>query len=252
MADKEAVSGFGLIIIGNEILDGRVQDSHFVTLRDLLKTRHHDFRYAQTLPDIPEIIDAQLRWCMSQDEPFFCCGGIGTTPDDHTRHCAARVNGVGLELHPEGVRILEEKFGARTTDTRMRLVEFPRGADLIPNPYNQVPGFRIGRGHYLPGFPEMATPMMEWVLDQWFQPGAEKIACKIVLPGAREADLVEIMESFIAAHPGLSFSSLPKFVAGGTEVHLGISGSKADVQAGTDALTTLLTQSGVPFQTPSG
>ena len=242
--------GFGLIIIGSEILDGRIADCHFATLRDLLKARHLEFLYAQILPDDPAVIDAQLRWCIDRGAPFFCSGGIGTTPDDYTRHCAARVNGLELELHPEGVEILSRKFGDRATGARMKLVEFPIGATLIPNPYNQVPGFRVGDGHYVPGFPEMAAPMMEWVLDNWYTPGAERVARALILPGAREAGPGEIMQAFIDSHPDLHFSSLPKFVAGGTEVHLGISGDEDRVDAGLNKLRELLDRDGIAYRGP--
>ena len=112
------------------------------------------------------------------------------------------------------------------------MVEFPRGARLIPNPVNQVPGFSINNGHFLPGFPNMAEPMTAWVLDNYYRKGEERTGRTLILPGAKEADLVPLMEEFIEAHPRLSFSSLPKFIGKGTEVHLGIQGGPEDVERG--------------------
>ena len=240
--------GFGLIIVGSEILDGRVSDRHLASTSALLRERRLDLRYAQILPDDPEVIETQLRWAMDRGEPFFCCGGIGSTPDDYTRGCAARAAGVPLAYHPRGVAILKQRFGAQATPARLRMVEFPQGADLIPNPINQVPGFRIGNGHFLPGFPEMAHPMTAWVLDTWYAPGVEKIARALRLPGAREADLVDLMEAFIAAHPDVTFSSLPAFTATGTEVKLGISGAREAVAAGLRDLTAALDHAGIKYQ----
>jgi len=245
---RTAPPGFGLIIIGTEILDGRQKDSHFANACRLLRERNLDLKYTLILPDDPSLIDIKLRWAMSRPEPFFCCGGIGATPDDYTRHCAARATGLPLEHHPQGLAILKKRFGEGATSARLNMVEFPKGSVLIPNPVNQVPGFQIRNGHFLPGFPEMAFPMMRWVLDAWYGPGKERASRTVVLPGAREADLVNLMEAFIAAHSGISFSSLPRFTDSGTELRLGLAGSPEDVENGLRDLTRELDKAGVRFR----
>ncbi len=232
MTEKKRVKGFGLIIIGTEILDGRGRDSHFENTRRILKARNQSLIYVKILADDPGLIYDNLKWAMDRPEPFFSFGGIGSTPDDYTRKCAADAAGLPLEFHPEGIKILEERFGKEINDSRRRMVEFPRGAILIPNPVNRIPGFSLSDGHFLPGFSSMAGPMTEWVLDTYYLPGEERIARSIVLPGAREAELVPMMEEFIDAHPDLAFSSLPRFVKKGTEVRLGIEGRPGDVEKG--------------------
>jgi len=240
--------GFGLFVIGSEILDGRKRDAHFEKALGLLRARRIPFTYAMMLPDDPRRIEEQLRWAMAQPEPFFCCGGIGSTPDDYTRDCAARAAGVPTERHAEGVAILRSRFGKEATPARLKMVEFPAGSVLIPNPVNQVPGFAISNGHFLPGFPRMAEPMMAWVLDTWYAPGAARIARCLVLPGAREADLVDIMEAFIAEHPRVVFSSLPHFTPTGTEVHFGLEGLPEDVALGLAALQRRLAELAIPHR----
>jgi molybdopterin-biosynthesis enzyme MoeA-like protein len=237
-----------LFVIGNEILDGRRTDCHFAAAQRLLRERHHGLAYALYLPDDNEVIETQLRWAMARPEPFFSCGGIGSTPDDLTRGCAARAAGVGLELHPEGVEILKGRFGKEATPARLRMVEFPVGSVLIPNPVNQVPGFRIGRGHFVPGFPDMAASMMAWVLDNWYVPAPRKTSRAFTLPGAREADLVDLMEDFMAAHPAVSFSSLPRFTGTGTEVVLGLAGLPGEVERAARTLTDMLARMKIPYQ----
>ncbi|MFH1037712.1 MAG: molybdopterin-binding protein [PVC group bacterium] len=244
---KKQTFGFGLIIVGSEILDGRVEDRHLQNARRLLAERNLFLRYAVILPDEPVILEEQLRRALARENPFFCCGGIGATPDDHTRRCAAAAAGVPLKYHEEAAAILKKRFGPLATPHRLKMVEFPAGALIIPNPYNQVPGFSVGDGYFLPGFPEMAEPMMAWVLDTCYEPGAERIARSLLLPGAREADLAGIMEGFIAAHPGLSFSSLPRIAGDGWDVMLGVAGPPSAVEEGMRALKSSLSEAGQVF-----
>jgi molybdopterin-biosynthesis enzyme MoeA-like protein len=248
MNARVKVSGFGLIIVGNEILDGRVRDKHFANTLDLLAERNLALAYALCLPDDAAVIESQLCWAMGRADPFFCCGGIGSTPDDLTRDCAARAAGVSLELHPEGVAILKERFGKNATPARLKMVAFPKGAALVPNPVNQVPGFSIRNGYFLPGFPNMASAMMAWVLDTYVEPGEAKTSSTLVLPGAKEADLVDLMEAFIARHPDVSFSSLPRFTDTGTEVKLGVSGLPEAVEAAVRDLNAALDAAHIAYE----
>ena len=240
--------GVGLIVIGSEILDGRVRDRHAKTCRTLLQERHLRQPYTLILEDNAELIEAQLRWAMARPEPFFCCGGIGATPDDVTRQCAARAAGTDIALHAEAVAILRNRYGKEATPGRLRMVEFPAGSTLIPNPVNQVPGFTLRNGHFLPGFPQMAAPMMAWVLDTYYARGSESIRHELVLPGAREGDLIDLMNAFAAAHPELVFSSLPRFTAQGTEIALAVYGPVEQAARGLLDLTALLDTAGVLYE----
>ncbi len=232
MSEKKIAKGFGLIIIGSEILDGRVEDSHFANTRNLLAERNHSLTYTMTLVDEPSLITGKLKWAMSRPEPFFCCGGIGATPDDYTRQCAADAVGVTLAYHEEGVKIMESRFEKKATPTRLKLVEFPEGARLIPNPVNRVPGFSINDAYFLPGFPSMAEPMAAWVLDTYYERGEKIITRTLLLAGVRESDVIPLMHEFNLCHSKISLSSLPKFVEDGTEIHLGLTGNPKDVEAG--------------------
>lgn len=240
---------FGLLVIGNEILDGRRDDAHMRSLRAKLNARALDLAYTLYLPDDMETLVFHLRWAFAQPEPFFSCGGIGGTPDDITRQAAAKALDLPLEFHPEGMRIITAQFGARLNDARRRLVEFPQGAALIPNPVNRVPGFTIHNGHFVPGFPEMAHPMMEHVLDTGKCCGKKKIRQTILLPGAREGDIEELMETFVEIFPDVSFSSLPHLLAGGgREVVLGLYGTPERVEAADAYWKAILSSRNIPFQ----
>ena len=247
MFNKSIPSGFGLIIIGSEILDDRVQDRHFENTKKLLFTRNYPLIYSIIIIDDPALIIEKLQWAIKRPEPFFCCGGIGSTPDDYTRQCAAKAFNRCLEYHEKGVKILKDRFGKRAKGAVLKMVEFPEGSTLIPNPVNKVPGFSIDKGYFLPGFPSMAEPMAAWVLDTYYGPGEKKISKTLILPGAREADLVEIMEQFIQNHSSLKFSSLPRFVTNGTEVRLGVSGNEQKVEKGFEDLKTMLKAEGYRY-----
>jgi len=231
MTDKATVSGFGLIVVGNEILDGRRNDRHMTACLELLEERNISLAYTLFLPDEPKQLESQIRWAVDRPEPFFCCGGIGATPDDRTRACAAAAAGVELEMHAEGVDILKKRYGEKkATPPRLEMVRFPRGSTLIPNPINQVPGFRLRDGYFLPGFPEMARPMMSWVLDTYYEVGAVTDTRTLFVRDCGEADLAEMMRDFIASNPSVSFSSLPRMTKSGSILELGIRGPGAAVE----------------------
>jgi len=233
--------GFGLIIIGDEIIRGKRQDKHFAKAIEILSARGLRLDWAEYLGDDRARITATLRRTMASEDVVFSFGGIGATPDDHTRQCAAVAAGTGLVLHPEAEALLRERFGAETTALRLRMGEFPRGSRIIPNPYNKVPGFALGSHWFVPGFPVMAWPMMEWVLDthyaQLFHQVAEADASVIVYDSA-ESTLTPLMESVERAFPGLKVFSLPSMGEGGERRHieLGVRGDPAGIAAAMQAL----------------
>ena len=156
---------FGAYVIGDEILVGKRQDKHFAFLIEALARRGLRLAWAQYLGDEPERLAAAFRRSFAGGEAVFSFGGIGATPDDHTRQCVAAAAGVRLVLHPEAEREIRGRFGAETTPARLRMGELPEGSSIIPNPVNRIPGFSYGEHHFVPGFPQMARPMVEWVLD---------------------------------------------------------------------------------------
>lgn len=202
---------FGLIVIGDEILKGKRRDRHFEAFRALLGERGYQLAWLQILPDHPVLLVERLRQTMAEGLPVFSCGGIGATPDDHTRQCAAEAAGVALSRHPGAVAEIEAQFGADAYPVRILMAELPEGSELIPNPYNRVPGFSIGQHYFLPGFPDMAHPMARWVLDTYYSAGAppeRELSLKVF--GAPESTLMPLMQQLTAAYPELKLFSLPR------------------------------------------
>jgi molybdopterin-biosynthesis enzyme MoeA-like protein len=258
---------FGIIIVGDEILSGKRADKHMPKAIELLAARGLQLSYADYVGDDPERITATLARAFAaartRGDVVFSFGGIGATPDDHTRHCAARALGVALELHPQAKVLIRERmhdvareqglpFEPDREDNihRLNMGTFPVGASIIPNPYNKIPGFfcapsggnephAVGeRGgiYFVPGFPVMAWPMVEWVLDTHFshlhrvQAYMEK---SVIVMGSMEAMLTPLMLEIEARHPGVKVFSLPSMdhAEYGRHIELGVKGAPADVNA---------------------
>ncbi|MGH1360138.1 MAG: competence/damage-inducible protein A [Burkholderiaceae bacterium] len=175
------MKSIGLIIIGDEILSGRRQDKHFSKVLEILQQRGLALSWVQYLGDDRDRLTRLLKDSFNTDDLVFCCGGIGATPDDHTRQAAGAALNQPLKLHP----IARDRITQRTIDMaepgsepvdmaspenlqRLKMGEFPANAQIIENPYNRIPGFKIGDHHFVPGFPVMAWPMIENVLDEHY------------------------------------------------------------------------------------
>ena len=206
---------FGLLIIGDEILSGKRQDRHFQRVREILAERGLKLASVTYLGDDRTRLTAFLRDSFAEDAILFSCGGIGATPDDHTRQAAAAALGVPLLLHPEAEALIAGRSlerGLPVTPGRLQMGEFPEGAAIIPNPVNRIPGFSIRRHHFVPGFPEMAWPMLEWVLDSHYrdhfhsQVEGERA---LIVRGLAEATLTPLMLEIERDHPDIKVFSLP-------------------------------------------
>ncbi|HEX4942826.1 MAG TPA: molybdopterin-binding protein [Usitatibacteraceae bacterium] len=223
----------GILVIGDEILSGKRQDKHFAKAIEILGKRGIELDWAEYIGDDPERITATLRRSFATQDVVFSFGGIGATPDDHTRQCAAAALGRPLARHPDAVKEIEARFGEAAYPKRVLMAEFPEGADIVPNPVNRIAGFSVGTHYFLPGFPEMAWAMMEWALDTKHHalfrdhlPFEEAI----IVSGAGESDLLEIMNAVVRDYPELKLSSLPTFSGGGARlIELAVRGERARV-----------------------
>jgi len=228
---------FGAIIIGDEILSGKRVDRHFARLAELLAARGLRLTWVEYLGDERARITTSLRRSLAAGDIVFSFGGIGNTPDDHTRQAAAAALGVDLVLHPDAEREIRARFGAGITDVRLLLGTFPRGVEIVPNPFNRIPGFRVRDHHFLPGFPQMAHPMAEWALDTFYADLFHRqlrVDKAFLLTGANayESALLDLMERIVADFPGLRLFSLPSMSEEGQRryLELGVEGGPAEVE----------------------
>jgi len=224
----------GALIIGDEILSGKRQDKHLSHLIAALAARGLRLAWARYEGDDRARLAAVLRDSFAHGDVVFSFGGVGATPDDHTRQAAAAALGLPLVRHPEAVAAIEAQFGAAAYPHRVLMAEFPAGASIIPNPVNRVASFSLRDHHFFPGFPEMAWPMLDWVLATRCSaltalPEAERA---IVVHGAGESQLLTLMEENVARFPGLKLFCLPSFLAdGGRRLELGVRGDPAALDA---------------------
>jgi molybdopterin-biosynthesis enzyme MoeA-like protein len=249
----------GIIIIGDEILSGKRSDKHLPKFIELLNERGLQLAWAEYVGDSPERITQVLARAFASGDVVFSCGGIGATPDDHTRQCAAQALGVPLALHPEAKSLILERmrdvaleqgvaFEPDRNDNlhRLNMGTFPEGAQIIHNPYNKIPGFTCqgaqqGMVHFVPGFPVMAWPMMQDKLDVYCQTwGAapKRIEKSVIVFGAMEASLTPLMERIELQHAGIKVFSLPSVdhPKWGKHIELGVKGVESQVEAAFQAL----------------
>jgi len=245
---------FGLIIVGDEILSGKRADKHLSKVIEILGARGLPLAYADYVGDDPDRITSTLQRAFASGDVVFSTGGIGATPDDHTRQCAARALGVELELHPQAELLIRERMQemAREQGTlyeadrpdnvhRLNMGVFPVGGSIVPNPYNKIPGFSCagagsGRVYCVPGFPVMAWPMIEWALDTDYPHcfnRAPQIEHSIIVFGGLEAMLTPLMHHIEDSHPPIRVFSLPSVdhPQYGRHIELGVKGPASLVPA---------------------
>jgi molybdopterin-biosynthesis enzyme MoeA-like protein len=239
----------GLVIVGDEILSGKREDKHLAKVIALLGARGLQLAWARLVGDDRARITRVLADAVASGDLVFSCGGIGATPDDHTRQAAAAALGAELVLHPGARALILERMQdvAREQGVpyepdrpdnvhRLNMGMFPAGAALIPNPYNKIPGFSVGHVHFVPGFPVMAWPMIEWVLDQRYAAlhGAQRQRERsVIVHGAMESTLTPLMEAVEARFAGVKVFSLPSVdhPQHGRHIELGVKSATADLDA---------------------
>ena len=252
---------FGLIVIGDEILSGRRQDKHMSKLIELLNERGLSLSWAKYVADDPDQITATLKASFASGDVVFSTGGIGATPDDHTRQCAALALGTKTQLHPTARELIAGRIQSTAegdpikadlsrpeNQHRFKMGEFPIGSEIIPNPYNQIPGFRIQEHHFVPGFPVMAAPMMAWSLDTHYKDLFHQenwSEQSFIVPKGIESALTPLMERIEASFPGVKVFSLPSVgdaskggVYAERHIELGIKGNANLLESAWSALRT--------------
>ncbi len=242
---------FGLFVVGDEILSGKRSDRHLRRVTELLSARGLNLRWAHYLPDERALLIEAFRRSFAGQDVVFSCGGIAAL-------------GRELVLHPEAAALIAARAAQlgqhdmTTPENRQRLTmgEFPEGARIIPNPFNGIAGFAVAQHYFVPGFPAMAWPMLEAVLDSEYASHfhAEPIAERSLLVfGTPESALVPMMLSIERDFPTVRTFSLPSLGDGRDgriarrHIELGVKGPPERIEAAFEALRRALEQSGVEY-----
>ncbi len=228
----------GIYIIGDEILSGKREDKHLSHAIQILKARDLTLNWAQYLGDDANQLATHFKRSFATDDIVFSFGGIGATPDDYTRQAAADALNVAIVRHQQAVAEIEAQFGEGAYPKRILMADFPQGADLIPNPVNRVAGFAIRNHYFLPGFPQMAHPMMEWVLDTHYSHlfhQTNYIEQSIIIADGIESQLIDLMQQILVNYPAVKVFSLPKLKPS-RQVELGAKGEPQQVTLAMQAI----------------
>lgn len=251
----------GLIVVGDEILSGLRQDKHVPAVIEKLAARGLHLSWVQMVGDNRAFLSETLSRSFASNHIVLSCGGIGGTPDDHTRQAAAQALGRPIRRHPDAVALIQQRClesGQPLDEFRLRMADFPEGASLIPNPYNRIAGFSVGQHHFVPGFPVMAWPMMDWVLDTvypHFHHQQVEYKKALLLFETPEARITPVMEQLELLYPDCTLYSLPsvgddkmaRHIELGVKARGGEDRKQAVLEA-FEALLKILQGMGCPFE----
>jgi len=238
---------FFVLIIGTEILNQRRRDKHFDFVASSLAQRGYKLRGSFIIEDDPALIVQTIKFIAAQPNAvLFSFGGIGSTPDDHTRKCAAIALRDGiLSLHQEAKKIIVDYLGEKAYPYSIRMAELPKGSELLDNPVNKIPAFSLDdRYFFMPGFPEMSHPMVEEILDRLI-PNPQTYYRHTLTALCKENIFIDLMENM---PKGVEFSSLPKRYEDGWKVSISVASHDKDLADRTFIrYTDLLDEKGIHY-----
>jgi molybdenum cofactor synthesis domain-containing protein len=229
-----------VIIIGDEILSGRTQDSNLNAIARQLALYGVDLCEARVVGDVKADIVAAVNATRARYDYVITTGGIGPTHDDITAECVAEAFGVELYEHPQILELLTGRWGDQLNAARRRMARVPVGGTLVKNSVQGPPGFQIGNVFVLAGVPLIMRSMLEDVVTR-LRTGKVVISRTVRVEGAGEGVIAAPLEALAKAHPNLSLGSYPFFGEGGYGSQLVVRGrDAAEVTATVDALMDAL------------
>ena len=240
-----------VMIIGDEILSGRTQDTNLNHIAKYLGAHGVDLAEARVVPDVKEEIIGALNVLRGRYDYVLTTGGIGPTHDDITADCVAEAFGVELYEHPEIIAMMTARWqGVELTPARRRMARVPVGGELVKNPVSGPPGFMIGNVFVMAGVPQVMRGMLEDV--GWrLRGGAVVLSRNVRVDGSGEGVIAEPLEAVAKAHPDLALGSYPFFGPEGYGSNLVIRGRDAAVvDAVVVELVAALSGAGIAKITP--
>jgi molybdenum cofactor synthesis domain-containing protein len=226
MANQERVTA-AVLIIGDEILSGRTQDTNLNAIARYLAPFGVDLAEARVVGDNPPDIIGALDALRGRYDYVITTGGIGPTHDDITADCIAEAFGVQLYEHPDIIEMMRARWSGELNAARRRMARIPEGGSLVKNPVQGPPGFQIGNVFVLAGVPQIMRGMLEDVGPR-LRTGAVVVARTVRVEGTGEGAIAAPLEALAKAHPSLSLGSYPFFGPEGFGSNLVIRGRDAE------------------------
>ncbi|WP_374468923.1 competence/damage-inducible protein A [Phenylobacterium sp.] len=246
MSDREGRVTAGVLIIGDEILSGRTQDTNLRDIARYLGVHGVDLAEARTVPDVLEEIVAALDALRSRYDYVITTGGIGPTHDDITADAVAAAFGVELVEHPEILAMMEARWGDQLNAARRRMARVPVGGELVKNPVQGPPGFAIGNVFVLAGVPAIMRGMLEDVGPR-LKGGKVTLSRTVRVEGSGEGQIAAPLEAVAKAHPDMSLGSYPFFTPEGYGSNLVLRGRDPEaLEQAVAELIAALEAAGVP------
>jgi len=214
-----------VIMIGDELLSGRTQDSNLKTIAQFLNPLGVEVREARVIPDIHETIIATVRTMAERYNYVFTTGGIGPTHDDITADAVAEAFGRKIDVRADARKILADWYAGRAQEMnegRLRMARIPDGAELILNPVSAAPGFRIANVFVMAGVPAVMRGMLEDIGHR-LEGGAVVHSHTVRAAGVREGDIAAPLAELAKARPDVNFGSYPFMRPRGSKVEFGVS-----------------------------
>jgi molybdenum cofactor synthesis domain-containing protein len=234
-----------VLIIGDEILSGRTQDTNLRDIARYFGAHGVEIVEARVVPDEKAEIIGALNALRERYAYVVTTGGIGPTHDDITADCVAEAFGAPLFEHPEIIAMMQSRWQGELTAARRRMARIPEGATLVKNPVNGPPGFHIGNVFVLAGVPQVMRGMLQDVGPR-LKGGAVVVSKTVRIDGTGEGVLAAPLERVALAHPHLSLGSYPFFGPDGYGSNLVVRGrDPVEVDAAAAELARVLMAEGV-------
>ncbi len=204
----ETVTGC-LIIIGNEILSGRTQDTNLAHLAKALNELGVRMVEARVIPDVEKTIVDTVNECRARFDYVFTTGGIGPTHDDITADCIALAFDTELEIHPEIEAIIRRREAPPDVmASRLRMARIPKGATLIENPTGGPPGFQMENVFVMAGVPSVMQAMVS-TLDKDRIRGGLPVRSRSIGAWLSEGQVASRLREIQEEHPDVDLGSYP-------------------------------------------
>ena len=212
MTKKTKVNA-AILIIGNEILSGRTQDTNTSTLATWLNSIGVKVSEVRIIPDIEKIIIETLNLLRKTHDYVFTTGGIGPTHDDITAESVSKAFGLKYEIHKKGFEILEAYYKpGEFNEGRQKMIMMPKNAELILNPTSGAPGFSVENVFCLPGVPSILKSMLGGLKNRIV--GGEPILSYTISLKTVESEIASSLTKVQSENKDVEIGSYPFFHAG--------------------------------------